>query len=208
MRASINARTTKSTRGDESGVGGRKDSRGSTWWTAGPGSGGSSSGNGRTVKVILSSCLLQMQQPKLCSDLTFQKHRLIQLLLLCFPTSPPPPPPPASSHLFSFISRSYSCHIFSQLPIYFFPSHSRSTPVSDSPPVTLPCISWWQRSFIPSLLTLDVVERSAQLIVPALNPPRSQSFSPLPEQTLKLIKELILLLLLLLLFGVEVDNSR
>lgn len=42
-----------------------KDTGGSTRWTAGPGSLGSISGSGRMVNVILSSHLLQMQQPKL-----------------------------------------------------------------------------------------------------------------------------------------------
>lgn len=37
---------------------------------------GSSSGSSRRVKVILSSHLLEVQQPKLCSDLTFQKAQV------------------------------------------------------------------------------------------------------------------------------------
>lgn len=116
MRASIKARTTKSARGDVSRAKGRKKRRGSTWWTAGPGARGSSSGSGRQVKAVLSSCPVQMQQPKLCSNLTFQKHRLIQLSLLSPLLSYVTHHflrPSALFHLFSFISRSYSCHIFS-----------------------------------------------------------------------------------------------
>lgn len=93
-----------------------QDGRGSTWWTAGPGSLGSSSGSGRMVNVILSSRRLQMQQPKLYSNLTFQKHGLIRLsllsLLLPYATHHYLPLT-ALFHLFSFISLSYSCHISS-----------------------------------------------------------------------------------------------
>lgn len=64
MRESIKARTTKSARRDCERGEREKDRRGSTWWTAGPGSHGSSSGSGRTVNVVLSSRLVQMQQPK------------------------------------------------------------------------------------------------------------------------------------------------
>lgn len=64
--------------------------RGSTSRTAGPGSRRSSSGSGRTVNVILSSRLLEMQQPKLYSNLTFQKHRLIQPSFLSLLLHAPP----------------------------------------------------------------------------------------------------------------------
>lgn len=105
MRASVEARTTRGVRGRcEQGERG-KDRRGSTWWTAGPGSWGSSSGSGHKVKVILSSCLVQMQQSKVDLNLTFQRHRLIQLSRL----SPLPFHDTLHSllHLFPSISCSY-----------------------------------------------------------------------------------------------------
>lgn len=84
-----------------------KDRRGSTRWTAGPGSWGSSSGSGRAVNVILSSRRLQMRQPKLYSNLTFQKHGLIQVPLLslfCFPTPPVTFFPPLPFSICSLLS--------------------------------------------------------------------------------------------------------
>lgn len=103
-----------------------EDRRGSTWWTAGPGSRGSSSGSGRTVNVILSSHLLEMQQPKLYSNLTFQKHRLIQLsfLSLLLPTPPITSFPFLPFSICSLLSSSLIPVTFPQPLIYFFPLHS------------------------------------------------------------------------------------
>jgi len=116
-REHAKARTAKSVRRE-------LDRRVSTWWTAGPGSQGSSSGSGRTANVILSS--LQTQQPKLYSDLTFQKQRAVPTFSpLC--TTHHLLSLSAPFHLLSFISLSYSCHISSApnlflpitLPLYF-----------------------------------------------------------------------------------------
>lgn len=96
-----------------------KARRGSTRWTAGPGLRGSSSGSGRTVNVILSSHLLEMQQSELYSNLTFQKHRLIQLSLLSTPPITSFPSLPFS--ICSLLSSPLSPVTFSQLLIYFFP---------------------------------------------------------------------------------------
>lgn len=63
--------------------------------------------NSRKAKVTLSSRLLEIQYPKLCSDLTFQKHRLIQLSFLYLSSLS------ALPHLFTFIFLTYSCHISS-----------------------------------------------------------------------------------------------
>lgn len=123
MRESIKARTTKSTRRGVSRVRGRKDRRGSTCWTAGPGSLGSSSGSGHTVNVILSSHLLEMQQPKLYSNLTFQKHRLIQLSFgsLLLPTPPITFFPSLPFSICSLLSSSLIPVTFPRLLIYFSP---------------------------------------------------------------------------------------
>lgn len=129
-----------------------KERRGSTWWTAGPGARGSSSGSGRQVKVVLSSCLVQMQQPKLCSNLTFQKHRLIQLSLLSpllsYVTHHFLPPLPFS--ICSLLSSALIPVTFPQLLIYFFPSHSRCTPLYYSPPITLLRIFFFSHGNSPS----------------------------------------------------------
>lgn len=126
-RESIKARTTKCASRDE-----RKDRRGSTWWTAGLRSQGSSSGSGRTANVILSSSLVQMQRPKLYQNLTFQKHGVdptftpLSSASLRHPSLSSPLCPPPSVLLYPPLS--YSCHISSApnlflsiavLPLYF-----------------------------------------------------------------------------------------
>lgn len=172
-RESIKARTTKKCE-ERCEQGEReKDRRGSTRWTAGPRSRGSSSGSGRAANVILSSrLLLQMQQPKLYSNLTFQNHGLFQLSLLSLSPLPLPRathhflPPSALFHLFSFIALSYSCHISSATPNLF---------LSIAPPaiflsITLPryvSSSHGNSAYILSRSTLDVVEWRAESIVPA-----------------------------------------
>lgn len=97
--------------------------RGSTSRAAGPGSRRSSSGSGRTVNVILSSRLLEMQQPKLYSNLTFQKAQ-VDPTLIPFSSAPctthhflPPLPFPICSLLSSSLIPVTS----PKLLIYSFP---------------------------------------------------------------------------------------
>lgn len=147
----------------------RKDRRGSTWRTAGPGSPGSSSGSGRRVNVILSSpACCRCINLNFFSNLTFQKRGLIQLsllsLLLPYATHHFLPLA-ALFHLFSFIPSpsSYSCHI---LPSpHLFPTITLLLSFYYSTPL---CI------FLPAhpppscpLFTLDVVEWRAKSIAPA-----------------------------------------
>lgn len=122
MRQSIKARATKSGRRGVSRMGGKKKTEGgSTWRTAGPVSQGSSSGSGHIVNVILSTHLLEMQQPKLCSNLTFQKHRLIQLSCLSLLHHPPLSSPlwPFPSVLF-YHRHLFLSHILNSYYISFF----------------------------------------------------------------------------------------
>lgn len=85
-------------------------------------------------------------------------------------------------HLFSFISTSYSCHI-----LHF---------ICYSVKLVLKCLSITLLSYVslPSLVSLGIrhawVESKVNRF--CLNPSRRPSSSPLPEQTLKLLKRLIL----------------
>lgn len=92
-----------------------RDRRRSSWWDSWAGVSG--------VKLrplshrqcgFFISASLKTQQPKLCLNLTFQKHRLIRrsLLSLLLPCATHHfLPLSALFHLFPFISLSYSCHI-------------------------------------------------------------------------------------------------
>lgn len=180
----------------EVGGGGKnRGRRGSTWWTAGLLSQGLSSGSSRIVNVILSSHLLETQQPKLCSCLTFQKHRLIQLLCLS-PLRHPHPSPPLC--------------LFPSVPFYlahFFPV--RVLQLLNRPSIaSLPT----PLSFVMYLFLMATVLQSACLYITCgwveskvnrswLNPSRSLSSSSPPKQTLKPIKGLIL-------FSAEGERSR
>lgn len=117
MRASV--RTAKKKKkvqgGDVSGGERQQDRRGSTWWTAGLGSHGFKLRKrlqSQSHPFILSGAdaanqtLLKFNLPKAPVDPTFTS------LSSAFPP-PITPPPTALFHLFSFIPRSYSCHIFS-----------------------------------------------------------------------------------------------
>ena len=196
---SIKARTTKCASGDE-----RKDRRGSTWWTAGLRSRGSSSGSGRTANVILSSCLVQMQRPKLYPNLTFQKHRVdptftpLSSASLRHPSLSSPLCPPPSVLLYppSLIPAT-----FPQLLIYFFPSHSSryiSLYYSRSSCIVFLMVTLLH--FVSLYIRFGWAESKVNRS--CLNPSRSPSSSPLPKQTLKPIKGLILF------FFVEGDCSR
>lgn len=201
MRDSIKARTTKQCE-ERCEQGEReKDRRGSTRWTAGPGSRGSSSGSGRTVNVILSSRQLQMQQPKLYSNLTFQKAWVdptfspLSSASLRHP-SLSSPLCPFPSVLFYLLS--YSCHISSAPELFLF--------------IALQLYFSLLLSLVMYLFLMVTLLHSVSLYIrcgwveskvnrSCLNPSRSQNSSPLPKQTLKPIKGLIL-------FSVERDCSR
>lgn len=142
-----------------------------------------------------------MQQPKLYSNLTFRKHGLIQLSLLslllhyathhCLPLT-------ALFHLFSFISLSYSCHISSAPNLFLSISFLLYFSL-------LLCLVMYLFLMVTLLHSISLYIRcgwvESKVNRSFLNPSRSQSSSPLPKQTLKPIKELIL-------FSVEGHCSR
>lgn len=117
MRASIKARTTKSARGDVSRARGRKKRRGSDMvdsWAGGHG--GQAQGAVAQSKPSFHLVRCRCSNLNFAQNLTFQKHRLIQLSLLSPLLSYVTHHflrPSALFHLFSSIFRSYSCHIFS-----------------------------------------------------------------------------------------------
>lgn len=131
----------KSARRDVSRVRGRKIEGDQHGGQLGQGHGGQAQ---EAVAQPMSSFHLQMQQPKLYSNLTFQKHRLIQLSLLSLllpcathhflPLS-------ALFHLFSFICLSYSCHISSAPNLFLSIAPSRYIPLYYSPSLCI-FFSW------------------------------------------------------------------
>lgn len=129
-----------------------------------------------------------MQQHKLYSNLTFQKHGLIQLSLSLFPA---PPIILFSSLPFSICSLLSPSLIPVTFPQLLFLS------------ITLQLYFSLLLSLVMYLFLMVTLLHSVSLYIrcgwveskvnrSCLNPSRSQSFSPLPEQTLKPIKGLIL----------------
>lgn len=142
-----------------------------------------------------------MQQPKLYSNLTFPKHGLIQLSVLplllphathhCLPLT-------ALFHLFSFIFLSYSCHISSVTNLFL----SISVLLYFSLLLALVMYLFLMVTLLHSVsLHIRCGWVESKVNRSRLKPSRSRSSSPLPKQTLKPIKGLIL-------FSVEGHCSR